>query len=311
MKDKSKNRSMIDLLNHIPYFFRTRLSFFMHGSMTIEAALGLPMLMFFSAVILAPLRVMDAQRMLQNTLEAAAKDMSMAAYVAELSEDMLSDRLEDAGGLTGSIYEIVSAADLLFRLSKADGDVLEHMSIAEASGALDDTSEETGDGELIYYRIRYEPSLPLGALSISQPELTSVVNRRKWTGSEGGRGRSKYGDSRDEEGYDLDDDGDRVVYVGKNGTRYHMDRHCHYIDNVMTPVPGDRVEELRNSSGARYHACPSCDAVPEGTVYIFESGTSYHSSEECKAIGSYAKACKLSEAEHLGPCSYCSRKDGS
>ena len=50
---------------------------------------------------------------------------------------------------------------------------------------------ETGDGELIYYRIRYEPSLPLGVLSISQPELTSVVNRRKWTGSEGGRGQKQ------------------------------------------------------------------------------------------------------------------------
>ena len=68
----------------------------MHGSMTIEAALGLPMLIFFCSHTCTS-QGHGCTEDAAEYIEATAKDMSMAAYVAELSEDMLSDRLEDAG----------------------------------------------------------------------------------------------------------------------------------------------------------------------------------------------------------------------
>ena len=55
-----------------------------------------------------------------------------------------------------------------------------------------------------------------------------------------------------------------------------------------------------------------CGHIPQEMedkwFWYFENGTAYHSTENCKAITAYAKAVPLSEAEHLGPCSYCSKK---
>ena len=310
MNARSSQKSFIYyLLYDFPLILRTRLSYFVHGSMTVEAALGLPILLFFASALMAPMRFMDSQRKLQNALEAVAKDMSMAAYVSGVSKDMLLDRLEDPDGLFDSAFDIISFADLMIRMRESGADSIKDISITELSGIADeDEGEGTGESEaseadMIFYRVEYEGAFHAGFPGLRY-KLSSVTNRRKWIGSEGGRGRDRFsGENTGEPGDDETED--KIVYVGKNGTRYHLDRHCHYIDNIMTEVDGSRVEDLRNSSGARYHACPSCDAKPEGKVYIFESGTSYHSSTECKSIGSYAKAYSLSEVEHLGPCSYC------
>ena len=305
-----RRRSMKDIrMSESPHY-----KLCIRGSMTLEAALMFPIMMMFMAVLLSPLYVMNEQRRLQNGLEAAAKDMSQAAYLRLLSEDMVNKdngayeaaaELADIGLSTISVYRA---------LGEVDKSVLSELRLTEAYGLIGESEEEEDgessltDSELISFCVEYEPVYPFIFRDLSRKSLSSVSSRRKWIGSKGGRGREKYGEPLMEDGYELSEDGDRIVYVGKNSTRYHKDKGCHYLDNVLKGVDGDIVEELRNSSGARYHACPSCDASPEGTVYIFESGTAYHSSENCKAITAYSRACKLSEVEHLGPCSYCSRE---
>ncbi len=285
-----------------PIYITTRPSFFLHGSITLEAALVFPIMLFFMAVTLMPLIVMDEQRKLQNGMESIAKDMTQLAYVSEVSSEFLNDDPEnDLTELLGVGYATIGITSLI---SDLDDSIITNIRIYETEA---DDDDENAGSDMVYYKLEYEPVYPLGILKLDSYMLSSVTNRRKWIGSDGGRGRSKYGQGSSEDGYELDDDGDEIVYVGKNSTRYHKDRHCHYLDNVMYPVSGAEIESMRNDSGARYHACPSCDAKPEGTVYIFENGTAYHSSESCKAIASYARACKLSEVEHLGPCSYCSK----
>ncbi len=303
-------------------FFRVRRSLFVHGSLTIEAALGLPLLIFFMMVLFTPIHVMNEQRRLQNAMESAAKDIAIRAYIEGLSEEMVSDGelkkdLVDSLFMGWEMLELISIAQRLELGHLKDvrigdnyilgtGDPVSDTGTGASTEATSDVDAEAGSsGELVFFEFEYEIKWPIELFTLGAYELSSVVNRRKWVGSEGGRGRDKFGEGLKEDGYDIDDEGDPIVYVGKTGTRYHVDKHCHYIDNVMTAVAGEDIDELRNSSGSRYHACPSCDASPEGTVYIFESGTSYHSSEDCKAVGSYARICKLSEVEHLGACSYC------
>ena len=50
---------------------------------------------------------------------------------------------------------------------------------------------------------------------------------------------------------------------------------------------------------------------PDGDVPRTLSGFREATMELDNIYSMFPKACKLSEAEHLGPCSYCSRKDGS
>lgn len=331
----------------LSHFFRTRSSFCVHvkASLTVEAALAFPLLLFFLAVIASPLRLMEEQRKLQNRLEAIGKDISISAYLEGVSGELLNIKEGHNEALWDILDTGIGAAGLFGILAGTDDSVIRDMELIELrgiadtgeeeeeasgtkkdaassddsegkgeasegseDGADDGSSEGTISDEMFLCVLEYEVVLPLGPFRLDAQRMSSVVSRRKWTGADGGRGRSRYGDEKTEDGFETDDEGNRIVYVGKGSTRYHKDRHCHYIDNVMTAVPGETVEDLRNTSGGRYHPCPSCDAAARGTVYIFEDGTAYHSSEECKAINAYVSACRLSEVEHLGPCSYCSRE---
>ena len=149
------------------------------------------------------------------------------------------------------------------------------------------------------YKLRF-PAEPFVMPDIRK-EL--VVNRRVWIGSEGGRGRSKYGDELDDE-----DDLDRIVYLGKTSSEvYHDDPNCHYLSNNLSSIDGSSIENIRNTNGGKYHACPSCKPNKNGTVYYFKNGSAYHSSEHCKAITAYSRAARLSELTGMRPCSYCGK----
>ena len=43
----------------------------------------------------------------------------------------------------------------------------------------------------------------------------------------------------------------RLFYVGRNSTRYHRSRSCHYLVNNLSPVAFSEIEGLRNKSGGK------------------------------------------------------------
>ncbi len=96
-----------------------------------------------------------------------------------------------------------------------------------------------------------------------------------------------------------------MVYVGKGSTRYHRKRTCHYIYNDLRAVSRDELGSLRNQDGKKYYPCSRCGGAGGNGCYIMPSGTSWHSSRDCSAIVAYVREVPLSEAEHLGACSYC------
>lgn len=226
-------------------------------SLTVEAALCLPLFLFTALMLLAPMKMLDSRRQLQNTMEAAAKDMALAAYVENLMEEggeglinragAAGDALSDiAGGITDGLNTGFTAARVLASLDQK----LYQNPYFETCDILKD--------DMIEMELHYELRLPFEIFGIDGIPMSSVVHRRAWTGSEGGRGAENYGAGGGAEtpadGFDRDEDGDRVVYVGKTSTVYHKDRHCHYLDNVLQKVPGETVGELRNASGGKYHA---------------------------------------------------------
>ena len=103
------------------------------------------------------------------------------------------------------------------------------------------------------------------------------------------------------------DEDEQIVYVGKNSTRYHPDRSCHYLSNKLTAVAWESVSGKRNTDGSKYYPCASCakNAGKGSTVYIMPSGGRYHTMQDCNAIMAYVRAVKLKEVKHLGTCSYC------
>ena len=299
------NRNSVSMLSYKN--FGTCLSSLLksrHAGLSIEAAIVLPLFIFMMFILMFPLKVMEDERRLQNTLETVGKQLASSEYIKDIGKDMI--RKDDAGnGLIGDmIYGIEAGVGLGTILSKASD-------LKSVHGAFftDDTSVFSGDDEAMFRAVlKYEISLPFSIYSIRSMEQTSIVNRRAWIGSKGGRGRSKYGDETDP---DAAKDEDRIVYLGKTSTVYHDDPKCHYLSNVMKSTDASHIGALRNENGAKYHACPSCKPGKNGTVYYFASGTAYHSSESCKAISSYSRAVRLSEVGDMRACSYCGKKHAS
>ncbi len=269
------------------------------ASVTVEAALCLPILLFAMYLISLPIRVMHETRLLQDRMEEAARLTAQAAYAESVGEGLIkndsayTDLIREAAVGMGA-----AAAEASF-IASADSSVLTGMFPGPKTSVL--SRDEDADSSLVCFELLYTSAQPVRMFGFSGTELSSIASRRAWVGSKGGRGRDKYGDGSEE------DEDDPIVYMGKNGTRYHRDRHCHYLDNVFYEADASEMAALRNDGGGKYHACPYCGPPSSGTVYYFREGTAYHASKTCGAITAYVREARLSEVSYLGPCSYCSR----
>lgn len=263
------------------------------GSMTIEAALALPLFLFAMVMLMTLFSVMNRQRQVQAALESVCEDISKFAYAAyEIERGEM--KIKPPGEEFYSFFEegrVERAAMEAYAQIKLRGKLKE----TEISGLSLRESSFMEDGEMIHIRAAYEIKLPFPLFRMSNIAMVSSSSRRAWIGRDGGWLK--------ESGEEAEED---IVYVGKGGSRYHKSRTCHYIYNQLTGVSKSEIDRYRNTDGGKYHPCARCGNTESQTVYIMPSGSSFHSTASCSAIASYVRAVKKSEAAHLGACSYCS-----
>ncbi len=247
------------------------------ASMTAEAALALPLVLFAGIILLQPLRILDVERQMQAIVNSVGEDVSQLVYVTEEWSD--ADWADTAAA--------IAYAEGSIRLKAQDLPV-EWLTLIRSS-----VLEEDAVVDLI---VDYQMRLPFSVFGLGKIRRTNRCYLRAWVGA---GGLEKKDDGADE--------ADPIVYVGKNSTRYHVSATCHYLSNHMTAVAVRDLDSYRNKSGSRYTPCERCGAQAAGIVYIMPSGEHYHSSQSCSAIQAYVTAVRKSAVEHLGPCSYCSR----
>lgn len=257
---------------------RKRVSLSASASLTLEAALVLPLFLYAGTIFITLFQVMDIHRQVQAVAEHVSERIGQTAY--------LSKYAGDEGFL--STVSAYGYAELTMRTE------LEHLPVHNLSLLQ---SKLLKDGETIDLIVDYEISMPFSVLGLKDVRQTNRSFRRAWVGEEGQNQGEK------------DGDGDNtVVYVGKNSTRYHISRTCHYLYNDLTAVSLNDIENRRSQDGRRYSPCARCKNTNARTVYIMPSGEHYHTSPSCSAIHAYVRPVLKSEAEHLGACSYCSRR---
>ena len=105
-------------------------------------------------------------------------------------------------------------------------------------------------------------------------------------------------------------DGAAVNIVGRDSTRYHVSPACHYISNEIHRIPKGSIAGLRNDAGRSYRPCRICGGEPASEYYVLPAGETYHTRADCSSLSYYVRQVPLSEAEHLGPCSYCAGGHG-
>ena len=271
------------------------------ASLTIEAALGLPLILFAMVILLMPIRIMNADMRMQAAAEAVVIDVCKYQYtVNELkkninvndtsdmeteAEETYDSNIEDCKSITSD--SALGAYAALRAVKEVDD---EKLNIVSFTG-----SKFMRENDMIVVRLDYEYELPFPVLHLGSLTQEVVASRRAWTGQDGSGGPSGASEEEDDE----------IVYIGKNPTRYHLSPTCHYLSNdYSTAVVGDDGR----ASGRK--PCDRCgrSAVPGQTVYVTPDGDKYHTDTNCSAMRSYPQAVKKSEVEYLGCCSYCERK---
>lgn len=241
------------------------------ASFTVEAAVILPLFAGFLAAILFFFRVMQVQQSVEEALQYTARKMAIYAYECR----------ENAGLVDYAAAEAVFASEL-----KNAGCPVGYVG---QGGIYLDYLQSSFQGNYIELYADYEVVLPIGLFGRQEIPITQRIKTRKWTGYQG---ESEYEET------------DRFVYVTPTGTVYHNSMDCAYLDLSIQSVSVAELSYLRNAGGSKYKPCEICGKA-EGTVYITDYGTRYHSSLTCSGLKRIVYLIRLSEAGGYGACSKC------
>lgn len=282
------------------------------ASMTVEAALCLPLFLFFAAALMEPMRWLDRQRKVQTVTEHVCADLSQYMYGKELGETVFG-RYEDNGEDHGNALDSGRNSDLS---SQADENYLNLLSEAAAGlwlkGKVGEYAEDVvirtakvpdKDADILF-EAEYKEQIPFFQIKPGGITMHVAAKRRSWIGIDG---KLK---SESQSGSAAGDTDGTIVYVGAGMGKYHLYRDCHYISNQYKTVAFSQIAQMRNAFGGRYTACARCakNAGSASAVYITEAGEHYHLNRSCSSMASYVRSVPLKEAEHLGICSYCAGK---
>ena len=263
------------------------------GSLTIEAAMALPLFLFAVIILMTPMKLLNDGRKIQTALEITGEELSQ--YVSALKELKRGEDLSAAGlnELPDGFLEGITEQSILLYARVKMGKYEVYRDALSVSFLR---SSVLKDNETIDLIMDYRMRLPFPVLGLKSVPMSARCFRRAWIGN-----TLLY----EEESGDIEE----MVYVGRDSTRYHKERTCHYLFNHIRAVNETDLESIRNTGGGKYKPCSRCSSLAkEGSiVYIMPSGEKFHSSRECSAITAYVRLVPISEVIHLGACSYCSQ----
>lgn len=268
------------------------------GSITLEAALVIPLMVLAFAAIMQIMLLMNIQLKIQSTLEQQA--VKAAGYTC------LVDSLE------GFFLEGMDSKDYGAALNIAENGVTELLiknmvvdKLGEAffktpwlAGGKDGLQviitpwlEEDTIDIVLYYQLQ-----PIfNFFGIGKIPVVARARLRQWTGTT--RVVLKKEEAVTE----------GTVYVTPNGTVYHTFRDCTYLSVSLTAVRYDSVKTRRNASGGKYYPCPVCcrDPAAETTVYVSRYGERYHEDRSCHTIYHNVTEISFDEVGNRKLCSKC------
>ncbi|SCY19729.1 hypothetical protein SAMN02910292_01028 [Lachnospiraceae bacterium XBB2008] len=253
------------------------------GSMTVEAALVVPLFILCVINLLFGLQVVETSSRITAALHETSNNICSYGYAIEhgVGEGVPS-------GIGSTVYAISSVSGHLGETVERRGGIRGGKSGLNYLG-----SSVLTDGGLVKLSVTYALKFPVD-MGIKTYRLGTSVYSHAWVGYDGAGGIT-----------DMSEE-DPIVYVTRTGTVYHTDMNCRYLNPSTRSVAASSVDGLRNHDGCKYYACEICGAGSGiGSVYVTDYGTRYHSDLYCSGIRRDIQAIHLSEAGGRGPCSIC------
>lgn len=259
------------------------------GSMTVEAAIVLPMLLFFFLNLGCAIEMIRLHGNLQLALWQIGRELSVYGYALDSGEMPEEEQTKDEWwkGLGGMGVASVYVKNRLVSLTGRK--YLNQSPLTRgADGLTLLESEVFGPEDRMDIVVTYSVSPWSRLIGFPSFRMANRYYTHIWNGYElrGGAGETE---------------GTQTVYVTATGTVYHPYRDCTHLQLSVHPIPAEEIEAARNQYGGRYRPCEKCGGSPEGNMlYITEEGDCFHSSRECTGLKRTLYTMGLEEAEDRG-----------
>lgn len=244
------------------------------GSLTVEAAIILPLLTCFFVSILFFFRIMQVQIVVQDAINCTGRKMA-------LSQEE-------------NTWIALVTAKSLFVKELSNVGLIENYVEGGVRGVS--FAESEFDEEQIHIKVKYRICLPMQLFWKVEFNMQQRADCRRWNGwhysTEG-------------------EEADTWVYVTETGTVYHIMETCSHLELSIRSVKKEQLPYLRNENGGRYQKCSQCevDASIGGNVYITNQGECYHVDLNCSGIKRTVYMVRKSEVENRSCCSRCGIAD--
>jgi len=263
--------------------YRRASSGVMSGSMTVEAAMLVPIFIFCIVNLLFGIQVIETSSRITAALHEVGNEICSYGYAIDegVGEGV-------PAGIASSAYAVAAVNNKLGDPVKTRGGI--------KGGTMGINYLGTGvmsDNGIVKISMGYSLKYPVD-IGIRSFRLGTSYYGHAWVGYEGG----------DSSGSTEEDD--PIVFVTPSGTAYHTSMDCVYLNPSTSPVPVSQVNQKRNASGEKYYACEVCGGgAGIGTVFITSYGNRYHSDLHCSALKRTISAIHLSEVGGRHACLKC------
>lgn len=280
------------------------------GSLTVEAALVMPLFIFLIISFLYFIQIFTVQEQIQSSLTKMGLNLSRTSYIFQdfpsfeelldfdlsifgTEHDLGLEELADQAS-SGGILKLCARKYLdTNQINRSciqdgfEGISFQHSSIFGAEDILDIIAE-------------YTVVLPIRILPIKDMHMVQRVRIRNWTGYEVAATYSTGDNSKE----DTD-----IVYITDTGEVYHKDKNCSHIKLSITKVYGIPSDK-RNDNGGKYYPCEACVkglADANANYYITSDGSRYHSKRECSKITRKVREIPQAEIGSRRLCKRCGK----
>lgn len=271
---------------------RKRMSLFTshnkRGSMTIEAALILPIFFF---TMISVIYIGESMRFfgnIQAVLHQNAKELSGYAYVYKKVNDGDSSLAGKIGSIGFSQLYVKNKV-----MQELGYGTIENAPIRDGKRGLNFLYSKIMEDEMIDLVVTSHVKTPFDVIGINDFVIVNRARMRAWTGYD--NTKKNAADSEEE-----------IVFITKNGEVYHRSRNCKHLNISIRQVEKSKLKNRRNDSGGKYYPCEYCGGKKAGNmIYITDSGDRFHTTVTCSGLKRDILAVPISKAGGRKPCSNC------
>lgn len=246
------------------------------GSMTVEAAVVVPLLLMFFLHLGSCMEMLRLHGRLEYALWQTGRELTV--FAAAQAGDDIPDVAVSYLYVNSRVQQILGK------------EYLDNSPLVYGSLGLNYLASEYQEDENINIILTYQVSPPVTCFPFPYFRMTSRYYGRAWTG------------------YDVGQEAERIryVYVTEDGVVWHSRADCTYLKLHIYDAPSEEIWMLRNADGERYRACSRCERYPLGEIaYLTQEGNRYHTVRDCPALVRRVHAVKWQENMSYRPCSRC------